>query len=256
MSTDLTRALIDALQPAPIEHVASILEWKPFPAATYWFLVKTIGEHAIVVNQQAASDRQAGLRFLELTTAAHLDRVSTERPWSVAPLVEDRVLTFDVRAITHPSIGPSGLNKATAFLKGRLYQTYPLYECEFMPTDSIEDFRYRMTKFAQWADWSRTPQPALGLRLNFVKRGVRTTRGKGFIVAGIEETQRQVKNIEKDPGFIEIMNYRGDILRLEKQDEVSASLNGSPVAGDDRPAMVNAFALGKLNPLAATGSQR
>jgi hypothetical protein len=243
MSTDLRDSLLKALQPAPVQHSESLLEWKPFPAAPVVHLIKVFDERVAVVNQKAANDRQPALAFLAATTPAYLDRATKDNPSSIEAL-ESRVASFDLRAVQHPSISAKSLSTTTEFLADRLYQTYPLYDCEWMRSESVEERRYRMAKFVKWSDWNRQPEPAVSLRVNYSKL---KTQGKGFKSANLDEAQRRVSELDKETGFLELLNYKGDVLRFERREQLTAAVNGTPISADDRKATAEAFLRGRLS---------
>lgn len=90
----------------------------------------------------------------------------------------------------------------------------PVHRSEFSGDETAAEFRDLRLHVVPTRDWARPPAPKIALRFDNTKTGGGTA-GEGYMFAKLGLLLREVENLAGDDrGFIEIINYRGQVVEL------------------------------------------
>lgn len=114
-----------------------------------------------------------------------------------------------------------------AYFKGRLdaqRQTLtlclPVHECEFSGDESIDEFFAMRRDFVSTLDWGRKPTPKI--RLRFANPDTKGGTKNGSVLAKYSTVLREMDSLQGvGSGFLELENYRKQILEVLSPDETS-----------------------------------
>jgi hypothetical protein len=115
-------------------------------------------------------------------------------------------------------VAPPGFH---AYFEGRLdtqrdklFLCVPAFASEFAGNEDAETFRLLANKVVPHRDWTRFAHPRTQLRFDNPVTGGGTI-GDGYVFATYDLVMRELANLDGvTDGFIEILNYRGDVLEL------------------------------------------
>ena len=133
-------------------------------------------------------------------------------------------------SLTKIAVGPNGygfthvLHVAPEFhseLKGRLDEDrkdcvlcIPIFESEFSSSETVDEFVTLRRRLVPTHDWARRPVPKIMLRFDNPKTKGGTT-GDGYIPVRFEQVLQEIAAmVGVQDGFIEILNFRGEVIEL------------------------------------------
>lgn len=134
------------------------------------------------------------------------------------------------KSLTKIAIGQNGysfthvLHVAPEFhseLKGRLDEDrkdcvlcIPIFESEFSSSETVDEFVAMRRRLVATQDWVRRPAPKIMLRFDNPKTKGGTT-GAGYVPAGFDQIFQEIAAmVGVQDGFIEILNFRGEVIEL------------------------------------------
>jgi hypothetical protein len=90
----------------------------------------------------------------------------------------------------------------------------PIHRAEFTGDENVEEFQILRRDVVATSDWAREPAPKISLRFDNTLTGG-GTNGEGYVFAGQRMLLHEIENLAGDlRGFIEIVNFRKDVLEL------------------------------------------
>ncbi|HDS1826999.1 TPA: hypothetical protein QEM95_10260 [Stenotrophomonas maltophilia] len=94
-----------------------------------------------------------------------------------------------------------------------LFLCLPIFRCEFSGNESVEEFKWSTHHIVDVNNWHRTRQPKIGVYFDNPRTGGGTD-GDGAIVS-LETLVAEIDNLNGvGNGFIEITNYRGEVIEV------------------------------------------
>ena len=158
--SNLQSRVMAALSPTPVELALDVIAYRPFDRAPVTTYTRFLGERAASSLVENPHDERAVLDFLSEVEEADLAAATESQPIALRASRAARKLRFDVRVVIHPSVAeaPTSL-KTAAFLGPLTYLTFPAYDREFAPADSVDAARFQLEQvpYKAWDRSQRVP---------------------------------------------------------------------------------------------------
>ena len=246
MASELQSKVLKALTPAPVMLTDDILFWKPFDAAPTGYYARFFGERACKTNVKGPHDTNAMLAFMQELSADLLDTVSEAKPLALSDSAVLAKTPLPRRVVVDPSLASGALSKPTEFMRPFTYGVFAAHRCEFTADDSRDEAAFRIAKVVPWSDWKRAPAPALSVRFQRTKSGVKSTGGKRMGVMSAPDVMKVLGHLAKEDGFIDIENFERTLAHVEHSEgryEVVEDKDRWTLRADAVQAWLNAFAV-------------
>jgi len=136
-----------------------------------------------------------------------------------AGLPRDRPTIFDLphnaRGFTHAMAVPSTYHGFLNQIEDRanLFLCIPIFRCEFSGNESVEEFRWSTHHIVAIDNWHRTRQPKIKVYFDNPRTGGGTDDAGALVPLRV--LLAEIDNLNGvGNGFIEITNYRGEVIEV------------------------------------------
>ncbi len=141
-----------------------------------------------------------------------------------AGMPHDRPTIFEIPAngygFTHAMAVPSTYHGFLNQIEGRanLFLCLPIFRCEFSGEESAEEFRLATTHVVPVYEWDRTVQPRISVYFDNPRTGGGTDESGALVPLRV--LLAEIENLSGvGGGFIEITNYRGEVIEVLSPEE-------------------------------------
>ncbi len=97
--------------------------------------------------------------------------------------------------------------------RDKLVLCLPIHKSEFSGTESVEEFYTLRRSVVPTYDWKRSVHPKIKIRFDNARTKGGTVGGK-YVFAKYDLVTREIGNLSGADGFIEIINYRDDVIEI------------------------------------------
>jgi hypothetical protein len=182
---------------------------------TYFLLPEREGGIVpFVISQEVVDDDFAR----QILIAAQGDKI---------PSIKKVPLGANARGYSHLILAPAHYH---AELKGRLDEersstilAIPIFHSEFSGDETVEEFLTLRRHLVPTRQWGRTVHPKIRLRFDNKMTGGGT--GANYVLVKFDQLESEIDNLTGvGDGFIEVVNYKGDVIELLSSGEATFSL--------------------------------
>ncbi len=177
-----------------------------YVVATYvlYCCIRNAGEHDLAIASRNVDDPE----FAASVVLNAPPRLSHDGPTIFK-------IPSNAYGFTHAMAVPSTYHGLLNQIEKRtgLFLCLPIFPCEFNGNESEDDFRWSTHHIVDVNNWHRTRQPKISLYFDNARTGGGTDKD-GAIVS-LETLIAEIDNLNGvGNGFIEITNYRGEVIEV------------------------------------------